>query len=230
MNNEFWPPTGIDEVHLFLRRGMPAEGNPLQHHSAFVRNVGYNFQYLQFLKYTLDTQLHFTVRTLTQKSFVLTGMSIVEAILWYLLKAAGKQRTTEWADLKRFENAEFELDGSRVRTITLVQRKLSAAEDQQMTLDAMIKKVEGKKLLGVEQQVYEDLAFLRKLRNKVHIHAVQGDKDTDWWKFSAKEVNLMKGVLCSIFHSPLFHPGKEHVDLLSFLVPPEPIEVIVLDL
>lgn len=80
----FWSPSLIDRWRGFLGRGVPKDGT-LRHRYAFISNIGYNLQYLQFLDYQIEEiPLHATVYTQTLKSFVITGMGIVEAICWYL--------------------------------------------------------------------------------------------------------------------------------------------------
>jgi hypothetical protein len=230
-NLGFFCPAGVDVVHAFVRRGIPREDEVLDYSYAYVRNIAYNLQYLEFLSHTLDeAELHVTVRTLSQKTFVITGMSVVEAVLWYVLKKAGHQRREEWEEVQEFSTQTFNQDGNDYRLINKLCRKLQLPIDAEMPLDAMIKRVESKKLLGIDLQVYKDLNYLRKLRNRVHIHAVQHDKDTDWWNFNNREVKLMKGVLRSVLCSQLFTPLPEHTALLGYLNVTESTEELAADL
>lgn len=223
----FWCPTSVDTIHMYLRRGIPSEDNVLAHGYAFVRNVAYNLQYLEYLNYSLEeTQLHVTVRTLTQKTFVITGMSIIEAILWYVLKKSGEQRKEDWRQIQELETRSFKENEVEYKVVNRLLKRLDQSLDVEMPLDAMIKRVESKKLLGLDPQVYKDLNYLRKLRNRVHIHAVQHDKDTDWWSFNHKEVKLMKSVLEGVLRSELFKPEKQHDELLAYLKVDEPADVL----
>jgi hypothetical protein len=232
---DFYSPHGIDAIHAFLRRGMPMADNPLEYDKAYVRNIGYNLQYLEYLSHTIDEHLggteplHVTVLTLTYKTFVITGMGIVEAILWYLLKRADQHSRNEWGTVSETTN-EFTENGREFMIVTTIRRKLDAPQDVEMSLDHMTRRVEKKKLLGVDGQVYKDLNHLRKLRNRVHIHDVQHDKDTDWWKFSNKDVKLMKGVLNSILRSELFKPEDDYEDMLAYLKVEEPPEKLADDI
>ena len=61
------------------------------------------------------------------------------------------------------------------------------------------------------------LNYLKKLRNKVHIHAVQHDHDTDWYSFDSREVKLMKKVLLSVLVSDLFEPEAKHEQIIAYL-------------
>jgi hypothetical protein len=217
-NEGFYCPTGVDFIHSLLRQGIKKENSVLSHGYAFVRNIAYNLQYLEYLNYVLsETELHVTVRTLTQKTFVITGMSIVEAILWFVLKSSGQQRKDAWEITQEVEIKAFEAQDGKYKISNIISKLRPEPVDVEMTLDAMIKKVEAKKLLGLDGQVYKDLNYLRKLRNRVHIHAVQHDKDTDWYSFNNREVELMRGVLGSVLRSELFAPDEGQALLISYL-------------
>ncbi|MGE0470922.1 MAG: hypothetical protein AB7L09_14960 [Nitrospira sp.] len=213
----FWCPNGVDLIRLFLQRGMP-KNKVIRHHTAFVGNISYHLQYLEFLNHLLtEKQLHVIVRQQTQKTFVITGMSIIEAILWYILRKEGMQKMEEWDEIGNFETSSFMNDTSELRIINTIVKKRDKPVEVEMSLDSMLKKVESKKLLGLDHQVYRKLNYLRKLRNRVHIHTVGFDHDTDWYSFSDKEVRLMKKVLHSVLSSELFKPEKEHKSIIEYL-------------
>lgn len=224
----FWCPTSVETLHAFVRRGIPNEDVSLEYSKAFVRNIAYNLQYLEYLNHVLtEKSLHVTVFTLTIKTFVVTGMSVVEAVLWYVLKKSGLQRKEGWEQAQELESRTFQENGVEYKLMSTLVRKLKAPVDAEMPLDAMIKRIESKKLLGVDVQVYKNLNYLRKLRNRVHIHSVQHDKDTDWWSFNEKELKLMKAVLGSVLCSELFSPEKEHDEFLAYLRVEEKPETLV---
>lgn len=226
----FWCPTSVDTLHAYIRRGIPKEDASLEYSRAFVRNIAYNLQYLEYLNHVLtEKHLHVTVFTLSVKTFVVTAMSVIEAVLWYVLKKSGLQRKDEWGQAHELESRAFQENGGEYKLVSTLLRKLEAPIDVEMPLDAMIKRVESKKLLGVNVQVYKNLNYLRKLRNRVHIHSVQHDKDTDWWSFNMKELKLMKAVLLSVLSTELFSPDAEHEKLLSYLRVEEEPEALAED-
>ena len=87
----------------------------------------------------------------------------------------------------------------------------------EMTLDVMAKKAERLKLLGDGSEIYKKLLYLRKLRNRVHIHAITSDHDTDWWTINKKEVDTLRLVLYSFLTSSLFKPTNEEKEMFAFL-------------
>ena len=62
----------------------------------------------------------------------------------------------------------------------------------------MCQMAERKHLLGISSAVYAQIGHLRSLRNRVHIHSVQHDRDKDWWTFSVSDYVLMKDVLNAV--------------------------------
>ncbi len=73
-----------------------------------------------------------------------------------------------------------------------------------MTFDQMCKKVESKKLLGDEKDLYKEISGIRKLRNKIHIHGIEDSQDTDWYNFNQNQFKLIKKVLYGILISSRF--------------------------
>ncbi len=216
-DDRFWCPTLIDTIRVFLRRGIKND-NLLDHHQAFVSNIAYHLQYLEFLNHLLaEKSLHATVLNQTQKTFIITGMSVIEAILWYVLRKNGMQKTDEWKEIKKLSPLPFKEGKTEFLVHTTILKKRDEPIEVEMQLDPMIKKVESKELLGVDHQVYKNLNYLRKLRNRVHIHAVQNDHDTDWYSFDSREVKLMKKVLLSVLVSNLFEPEAQHQQIIAYL-------------
>jgi hypothetical protein len=220
----FWCPNPINKIRVFLRRGIK-DDDVLAHHQAFVSNIAYNLQYLEFLNHLLtEKSLHATVLTQTEKTFVITGMSVIEAILWYVLRKNGMQKTNEWEEIKKFSPSSFKDGESEFLVQNTILKRRGEPIEVEMPLDSMIKRVESKGLLGVDHQVYQNLNYLKKLRNRVHIHAVQHDRDTDWYAFNNREVKLMKKVLLSVLVSDLFAPEAKHEHIMSYLKVDETVD------
>jgi len=223
----FWCPTLIDEWRAFLRRGIPSD-NVLNHRNAFVSNIGYNLQYLEFLNYQIkEVELHATVYSQTLKSFVISGMGIIEAIMWYLLKKNDLNRREDWEKVAELTSQAFNEEGSSYRVVNYIQKKLETPVELEMPLHWMLKRVEKKKLLGIKSQAYKDLNYLRNLRNKVHIHVVQHDTDTDWNAFNNNELKLTKKALHGVLNSELFSPKETHIKMLEFLAVEETTEQLI---
>jgi hypothetical protein len=145
-------------------------------------------------------------------------MSIIEAILWYVLKKNNQHNMVEWKEIRKLQTNQYTEGGKKHKSEITTYVKIDPPEPQPMTLDTMVKKVESRKLLGVNSQTYKDLNYLRKLRNKVHIHSVQNSQDTDWYVFNENEVNIMKNALYSVLTSSMFNPEPKHDKFIKYLI------------
>jgi len=188
---------------------------------ALRKNVAYSLQHLEFL-YRCEQDLSVTsvVWTQTAKTFVVVGCSILEALFHFLLLSSGKAATTEWASLRRVVSAPFQLEGRDYRTEVEYFAKLGAPVVEPMTFDAMCKRVEKKDLAKLSSgEFYKHLPYLRSLRNRVHIHDVEGLRDTDWSNFNQKDLRLIKRLLHSFLQSSLF--PEKNVAYFYYLSQPE---------
>jgi hypothetical protein len=213
----FYCPSPIASIVAYFGRSFPDDGT-LTHRRGYFKNIAYTIQYLEYLDHTLnETTLHSTVRSLTQKSFIIGGMGVIESVLWYVLKKDGAHKTELWKVAHEVKSSEFSDSGKKRRLRTIIDDKLEPPQEAEMTLESMCKRVERRQLLGVKTQVYRDLNHLRSLRNRVHIHSVRHERDTDWWNFSNEDVDLMKKALHSVLTCSLFASGSSHIDILEFL-------------
>lgn len=185
---------------------------------ALTRNLSYNMQYLEYLSLRLRDDLHATIKMEFTKTFVITGMSIAESIFYYLIKARNLQRQNFFQLKAKVISNNKIVDGETLRIETTILKKLESPVEKEMSLDAMLKKVESKKLLGSDSQVYKELNHLRKLRNKIHLFAIEERLDTDWNNFGDREFELIKKALRAILYSEIFPENRAYKQkLFDFL-------------
>src|SRR5438270_196630 len=133
----FWCPTLIDKIRVFLRRGIKND-NVLDYRQAFVSNIAYNLQYLEFLNHLLtEKNLHATVLNQTQKTFIITGMSVIEAILWYVLCENGMQKTEAWEEIKKLSPLPFKEGKTEFLVHTTILKKRDEPIEVEMRLEPM---------------------------------------------------------------------------------------------
>jgi hypothetical protein len=186
VNNKdyFYTPCLINTLIDFLKTGIPDNGL-LPYHRAFIKNIGYSLQYLDFLDHEMKyRKFHSTISVHLCKTFIITGMGIVEALLWYAL----------------------EKDAHKL----LEQKETQKPNVRRESLNNMIRNIESKKLLGDNAQIYGGLNQLRVFRNRIHIRGIQHNTDTDWLTIGDKEVVLMKKTLYSLFTQSGLFPVKEN--------------------
>lgn len=186
------------------------------------KNLCYSFIYLEYLEKIIQEQeLNFVVKSQILKTYILTGMSIVEGILFYLLKSKDIQKKEDYKLLKVYKSNEQEINGEKIKVETHVLGKLNNPISVDMNLDSMLKKAESKRLLGKNENIYKKLNHLRKLRNKIHIHIAEYLQH-DFNSFKTSDYELMKSILLSIVQSNIFKPSIKKVDeVFDFLYPQE---------
>ena len=181
-------------------------------------NLGYSLQYLEFLNFQCsEERLHVTVETLTFKTFIITSMSVIEGLAFYLLTINGLGKMKEWEIVEEWVSNQKKLEKDETRVRTVLEKRITPPLPDDMTLDSMIKKLEESKLVTISTDHYKTLSYLRKLRNKVHVYNVSHYLDTDWHSFSRKHYNDCKMVLESILKSNVFKPTDKDLVKLEWL-------------
>lgn len=164
-------------------------------------NLSYNILYLEFINNIIMEQKirNEALLAMLYKDFIIYSMSIVEAIFANVIKGKGFWPESEWQSLgvqKIDNNKEINLKDEKIKIQSEVFHKVEPFKEE-MTLDAMIKKVESKKILNLEENVFKMLNYFRKKRNKIHIYKVD-DGLTDYNAFSEKDFFAMKYLLLKI--------------------------------
>jgi len=180
--------------------------------SSLKKNISYNLQYVEFLNRIIkDIDLSSVLFTQNIKIFVICSASIVEAIFHYIVVSNGKEAKTDWKSYKsKTNNNEFDVKGDKFKTVTDIYIKVSPPIPESMTFHSLCKKIEDNKMLGdVRGDLYKEISYIRKLRNKIHIQGIQNSTDTDWWTFDNSELNLMKRVLYGVLTSPVFSNSSQ---------------------
>lgn len=190
----------------------------MPHARGLRKNIAYNLQYLEYLNQTLNEfGLTSVLTTQTWKVFILVGTGITEAILYYVIWSKGFHKEQMWKSIAKKSTNEFQLNGRTHKVENTIWEKLDLPILEAMSFESMIQKAESKRLLGSNHEIYKKLQFLRKLRNRVHLQAIEEDSDTDYNRFNADEVRTMKITLYSILTSSLFSPIVPEKAIFDFL-------------
>ena len=205
-----WLPVSISRFESHLSQLIaPCAGIAAPQCRALCKNVAYSLQHFEFLvRCQEDLSLTSVVWTQTIKTQVVVGCSILEALFYFLLVRSGKAATTDWQSHGKVISPEFDLEGKKRRLETEYFTRLQQPLPVEMTFDAMCKRVESRDLATLRSdEFYKHLPYLRKLRNRVHIHDIDGLRDTDWVKFNSSDLAL---VACAArFPSIVSLPSEE---------------------
>lgn len=208
-----WYPIPISDLDAHISQLIQPHAHlPGSQRTALIKNISYSLQHFEFLnRVHEDLKVSEVIWKQNIKTAVIVGASIIEALFFYLLIANGKPNWTEWKSSSKTESSEFK-DGDQVRKIVSeLFTKLPKPVLEEMSFDAMCKKVEKRGLAKLtSDEFYQHLPHLRKLRNRVHIHTGTHGADTDYFAFSLKDFNLMKRVLHLLLTSDLFPQKNEN--------------------
>ncbi|WP_143073020.1 hypothetical protein [Parapedobacter indicus] len=179
-----------------------------------INNIAYATQYLEYLSKKINNEGHSVILTHLYKTYLITGMGIIEAILLYFLKSENLQKQRDFVLVDTFSSNYKLIKGKWYKTDTVFYLRLDSPKDDEMNLDYMIRRVEKKEVLGKNQDLYKSLNYLRKLRNKVHMHLIDKHLDTDYNNFNSKQYEIMKSALLQVFSSERFPYDKGKFDIL----------------
>jgi hypothetical protein len=109
------------------------------------------------------------------------ALGIIESLFFYLLKSSNMYKKKLWQCIdKEHETTAFVDNGITKKLVITTIEKLPSPVDDQMDFDAMINKVQSKKLLSLDMAAFPCLRSLKKIRNKVHLHIIQSKQDADY--------------------------------------------------
>lgn len=216
-NSEQWLPTPINDLDTYLSKFFK-NNNGVLHVSAIRKNIAYNIQHLQFQSQLLS-EFKITQVILTQnwKVYIIVGISIIECILYYLLKSKSLHTVTEWEHISKTSNYININKPNIYKLENYILKKLVTPIPSKMKFDDMIKKVQKHELLGKNEEIYKKLNHLKKLRNRVHLQSVEHYTDTDWFKFNIGDFKTMKKILHIFLTSSLFKPTPLEKKMFKFL-------------
>jgi len=212
-----WYPVPIAQYDSLLIKVIFA-GHGYQHTYALRRNIAYNLQHIEFLHKCLsDIKLSGVLITQTWKSIILVGCGVMESLIHYLLVKKGVNSKTEWELKVIMPGNQKKVDEIQTKIDSHVYTKLSTTKAIPMNFDSIIKKAKSNKILGSSPGIYTKLDTLRRLRNKVHLQAIDNPKDTDWNSFNRSEINDMDEILYAVFTSNIFRPSAHERTFFQYL-------------
>lgn len=212
-----WYPVTIEKLDSLLIKVI-CIGHGYPHPYALRRNIAYNLQHIEFLHKCLsDIKLSSVLTTQTWKTILLVGNGVLESLLHYLLVKKGLHSTTEWELKVIMPGNQKKVDGRQTKIESHIFTKLQSPRAHRMNFDTIIKKAKSNQLLGSDLAVYKKLDKLRRLRNKVHLQAIDTPTDTDWNSFNRAEVSDMDAMIFSVFTSNIFRPSASEKKYFQYL-------------
>jgi hypothetical protein len=222
-----WLPNSVADLENYLKQFMvPIPGYEEKECRGLQKNIAYSLQHLEFIhRCGEDLNLTSVLWTQNAKTFIIVACSIMEALFFYLLRLRGKAATISWKSYRKLLGQEFEdTDGKKRKIDMEIFEKIEPGIYEAMTFDSMCKRVESKKLVALgNDEFFKNLPYLRQLRNRVHVHIVEDDTDTDYLKINRKQYDLARKVLFTLLTSELFPEVRE--DLFDYLRVDETLQI-----
>lgn len=192
-----WYPTSVDQYKASIKIS-----NQTPDEKRMCSNFAYSMQYIEYIEKQLnELNLSSILITMLYKSYIITGMSIIELLFVYLLKSKGFWNQTEWDEYAEFKANSKEINGEIIKAETKLFKKVPL-HDMRMDLDSMIKKIEKKRILTIDHSVFPALKKLRELRNRVHLQLGEWAYEHDYNCIGSKEIQIMRRILYTILTSP----------------------------
>lgn len=205
-----WYPKPVDRYkRAILVSGDPDEAKRLK------SNFSYSMQYIEYIeKQLVELKLSDVIITMLYKSYIITSMSIIEALFVNLLHRTGHWNTTIWSEISNIVSNSKNIDGVNTRLETHIYKQVNEY-NMRMDLDSMIKKIEKKHLLSIDHSAFPALKTLRELRNRVHLQIGDGPYDHDYNCFGFEEIQMMRRILYTILVTPEFCNDIDAFDFIK---------------
>lgn len=207
---ERWYPISVDQYKASINIiGNNDEAKRLR------SNFAYSMQYIEYIEKQIDElKLSDVMLTMLYKSYIITSMSIIEALFVNLLHRTGNWNTMEWQEVSNIISNPKMIDGTLTKVETHLFKKVTAFE-MRMDLDSMIKRVEKKNLLTIDHGAFPAMKKLRELRNRVHIQLGDGPYDHDYNCFRFDTMQMMRRILYTILTTQEFCLLKETFNFIK---------------
>ena len=201
-NKDKWLPTGVDQIrNSFVFNAK----------NVLKSNIAYNIQYLQYLYRDIDIRDSTTVLyRMRYKSFVITGMSVIEAVFMALLKDRKMIPLEEWKEVGDHKHQQIDDETMNV----IIKRKKVSPFEKKIKFDEAIALIEKNNVLKLNKSSIDVIRKLQDLRNHLHLDKAEETSWSDYNCFDEKIYFIMKLVLYYILSNKNVSNDKSYLDFL----------------
>ena len=208
---ERWYPQAVERYRVAIKLD-----SAVPHVWELRQNLSYSLQYIEFLELEFkELNVSSVIYTMLCKSYVITGMSILEGIFSNIIKSNGwwKRSTLESIGETTSNETNF---GDKKYVVKTALFKRVEEYDLQMTLDEMINKlVNHHEALGINHLDYPVMKRLRQMRNRVHLQMISGQNDHDYNAFNWETKHEMQTILYHVLTSPKITDYPQYFEFLN---------------
>ena len=212
-----WYTTPVDHYRIAFKIDTSIENS-----RALKSNLAYSMQYLEFLeKEMAELKLSEVIYIMLVKSYVITGMSVLEGLFTNVIKSNGWWKTTSLESLGTTHASETKFGEEKYVVRTELLKRVNEHETR-MDLEAMIQVLSyHHEALGVDHLVYPALKRLKVLRNRVHLQMLESDTDHDYNAFDYTVKKEMGSILFAILTSNMVTEQPQVFEFLKVNVQDE---------
>ena len=190
---EKWSPSMVDDFELLLISKMLINGNP-----GIIKNICYSLQYLQYICFQVEQlKLHNVITLLLYKNFIITSMSIIEAIFYLILNEKKLENYEEKEFIRKIKGNKIKIN-DKYYIFNIDIYGLCEPKKTQMTFDTMIKKVKSNNILSSNPKIYIYIDKYRNSRNNIHLQNATTKHESDFWQYQKGDFYIVKYMLYKI--------------------------------
>lgn len=198
--NTTFSPTPVDNLQEYLWEKIDNVWNAEPYEYVLRKNIAYNFQYLQYLDNEIqkDPDRHVVIIKMLYKTFIIVAFGIIESLIYHDLKKKKLIKKEEYKEIGKYCNNVTNTD---IRINTIVFKKLEDTDlvDEFVKTKDLFKRAQDNDLFGDDKELYAKINGMRKLRDKVHIHISNMQKETDYNMFNRSVYNRNKETFLYIY-------------------------------
>lgn len=185
LKNITFTPTPADSLQNYLWTKIDNTWNSESYEYVLRKNIAYNFQYLQYLDFEInkDPDRHVVITKMLYKTFIIVAFGIIEALIYHDLKKKKLIKKEEYEEIGKYSNHIKDSD-LRINTSVFKKKADKDLVDEFVKTKDLFKRAQDNDLFGNDNDLYAKMNGMRKLRDKVHIHITDQQKDTDYNMFN----------------------------------------------
>ncbi len=202
----------LDTYNRFVCKKIPeTKSGTLQY--LVRKNICYNLQFMEYLYESLQSHTKPTtvIQRMFIKHFIIVAVSIMECIIYYELRVQNLMPKEEWEEIKIIKTNPFNLNGGEVKIENVLYKKLVNPKEKQIPFRHAINMAQQAKIFGSKYRTYTFLRKLSILRNKIHLHIMDENSDTDYNVFTYTEFKDTR-IFFSGFVRYYFEVTDEEID------------------
>lgn len=210
-SSQRWYPISVDRFRAAVKMDLSIEN-----HTALHSNIAYSLQYLEFIEKELaELKLSKVMKTMLEKTYLITAMSIIEGLFVNIVKSRGWWKTIDVECVDAYQSSDKEKEDGTYYIRTEIYKRIDPIP-KQMDMETLIQVMQRHHhVLKINHFVYPALKRLKALRNRIHLQKVEAPDDHDYYAFSESTKMEIGSILYEIMSSEMITDDPRAFDFLK---------------